>query len=86
MSMTAISAFVRYCEEHGFDVCFANPGTSEMSCVAALQNDPWRLYLTLHENIAVGAADGYARMKQAPALVLLHTGVGLSNGLSNFLI
>ena len=84
MSMTAISAFVRYCEEHGFDVCFANPGTSEMSCVAALQNDPWRLYLTLHENIAVGAADGYARMKQAPALVLLHTGVGLSNGLSNF--
>ncbi len=66
------------------DVCFANPGTSEMHFVAALDAVPqMRGVLTLFEGVATGAADGYARMADKPAAVLLHLGPGLGNGLAN---
>ena len=68
----------------GVDVCFANPGTSEMHFVAALDGVPaLRPVLTLFEGVATGAADGYARMAGRPAAVLLHLGPGLGNGLAN---
>jgi acetolactate synthase-1/2/3 large subunit len=68
----------------GVDVCFANPGTSEMHFVAALDTVPqMRGVLTLFEGIATGAADGYARIVGRPAAVLLHLGPGLGNGLAN---
>ena len=70
--------------DHGVDVCFANPGTSEMHFVAALDEVPrMRGVLTLFEGVATGAADGYARMAGKPAAVLLHLGPGLGNGLAN---
>ncbi|MGQ9406671.1 acetolactate synthase large subunit [Mycolicibacterium gilvum] len=70
--------------DHGVDVCFANPGTSEMHFVAALDAVPqMRGILTLFEGVATGAADGYARMADKPAAVLLHLGPGLGNGLAN---
>src|SRR5262249_1826113 len=63
---------------------FANPGTSEMHFVAALDRVPgMRAVLALHENVATGAADGYARMAERPAATLLHLGPGLANGLAN---
>jgi acetolactate synthase-1/2/3 large subunit len=66
------------------DVCFANPGTSEMHFVAALDTVPaMRGVLTLFEGVATGAADGYARIAGRPAAVLLHLGPGLGNGLAN---
>ena len=69
---------------NGIDVCFANPGTSEMHFVAALDTVPqMRGVLTLFEGIATGAADGYARIVGRPAAVLLHLGPGLGNGLAN---
>ena len=59
------------------DVCFANPGTSEMHFVAALDAVPqMRAVLTLFEGVATGAADGYARMADKPAAALLHLGPG----------
>ena len=68
----------------GVDACFANPGTSELHLVAALQNDTrMRSVLCLFEGVATGAADGYARMKGAPAATLLHLGPGLANGWAN---
>jgi acetolactate synthase-1/2/3 large subunit len=68
----------------GIDVCFANPGTSEMHFVAALDAVPeMRGVLTLFEGVATGAADGYARIAGKPAAVLLHLGPGLGNGLAN---
>ncbi|MFY9927147.1 MAG: acetolactate synthase large subunit, partial [Streptosporangiaceae bacterium] len=68
----------------GVDVCFMNPGTSEMHFVAALDAVPrLRGVLTLFEGVATGAADGYARMAGKPAAVLLHLGPGLGNGLAN---
>ncbi|HEY7052769.1 MAG TPA: acetolactate synthase large subunit [Mycobacterium sp.] len=68
----------------GVDVCFANPGTSEMHFVAALDSVPeMRGVLTLFEGVATGAADGYARIAGKPAAVLLHLGPGLGNGLAN---
>ncbi len=68
----------------GVDVCFANPGTSEMHFVAALDGVPaMRPVLTLFEGVATGAADGYYRMAGRPAAVLLHLGPGLGNGLAN---
>ena len=68
----------------GVGVCFANPGTSEMHFVAALDTVPdMRGVLTLFEGVATGAADGYARIADRPAAVLLHLGPGLGNGLAN---
>ncbi|HEY0353485.1 MAG TPA: acetolactate synthase large subunit [Enterovirga sp.] len=69
---------------HDVDVCFANPGTSEMHFVAALDRKPRiRCVLGLFEGVVTGAADGYARMADKPAATLLHTGPGLANGLAN---
>ncbi len=66
------------------DVCFMNPGTSEMHFVSALDAVPaMRGVLALFEGVATGAADGYARMAGRPAAVLLHLGPGLANGLAN---
>ncbi len=66
------------------DVCFANPGTSEMHFVAALDRKPqMRCILGLFEGVVTGAADGYARMADKPAATLLHLGPGLANGLAN---
>ena len=66
------------------DVCFANPGTSEMHFVAALDRvSGMRCVLGLFEGVVTGAADGYARMLDRPAVTLLHLGPGLANGLSN---
>ena len=68
----------------GVDVCFANPGTSEMHFVAALDDVPaMRGVLTLFEGVATGAADGYGRVADRPAAVLLHLGPGQGNGLAN---
>jgi acetolactate synthase I/II/III large subunit len=69
---------------NGVDVCFANPGTSEMHFVGALDRKPqMRCVLGLFEGVVTGAADGYARMMEKPAATLLHTGPGLANGLAN---
>jgi acetolactate synthase-1/2/3 large subunit len=67
----------------GVDVCFSNPGTSEMHFVAALDRIPgMRCILGLQENVVTGAADGYWRMADRPACTLLHCGPGLANGLA----
>jgi acetolactate synthase I/II/III large subunit len=69
---------------NGIDVCFANPGTSEMHFVAALdRNEGMRCVLALFEGVVTGAADGYARMTDRPAATLLHLAAGLANGLAN---
>ncbi len=66
------------------EVCFTNPGTSEMHFVAALDKEPqMRSILGLFEGAVTGAADGYARMAGKPAVTLLHLGPGLANGLAN---
>lgn len=66
------------------EMCFANPGTSEMHLVAALDAAPGiRPVLTLHEGVASGAADGWGRVTGRPASTLLHLGPGLANALSN---
>jgi len=68
----------------GVDVCFANPGTSEIHLVDALDRCPrMRAVPVLFEGVATGAADGYARMTGKPACTLFHLGPGLSNALAN---
>jgi len=68
----------------GASVCFANPGTTEMPIVGALdQVDGMRAVLGLFEGVCTGAADGYGRMSRRPATTLLHLGPGLANGLAN---
>ena len=82
--MNGAQALIRTLVEAGVDVCFANPGTSEMHFVAALDDVPeMRAVLTLFEGVATGAADGYARMAGRPAATLLHLGPGMANGLAN---
>ena len=68
----------------GVDVCFSNPGTSEMQLVSAIgNNEGMRAILCLFEGVVTGAADGYARMSDKPALTLLHVGSGFSNSMAN---
>jgi len=77
-------ALVRTLLASGVTTCFANPGTSEMHFVAALDRVPGlRCVLCLFEGVATGAADGYGRMAEQPAMTLLHGGPGLANGLAN---
>jgi acetolactate synthase-1/2/3 large subunit len=82
--MNGAQALIKTLVGGGVDVCFANPGTSEMHFVAALDAVPaMRGVLTLFEGTATGAADGYGRMTGRPAVALLHLGPGLGNGLAN---
>jgi acetolactate synthase-1/2/3 large subunit len=82
--MNGAESLVRTLVGGGVDVCFSNPGTSEMHFVAALDRvEGMRCVLALFEGVATGAADGYARMAEKPAATLLHLGPGLANGLAN---
>ena len=82
--MNGAQALIRTLVDRGVDVCFTNPGTSEMHFVAALDAVPeMRGVLGLFEGVVTGAADGYARMADRPAATLLHLGPGLGNGLAN---
>ena len=82
--MNGAQALIRTLVDAGVDVCFMNPGTSEMHFVAALDDVPeMHGVLALFEGVATGAADGYARMADKPAATLLHLGPGLGNGLAN---
>ena len=68
----------------GVDVCFANPGTSEMHFVSAIDRvEGMRPVLGLFEGAVTGMADGYGRMAERPSATLLHLGPGLANGLAN---
>ena len=83
-SGTAAEAVLRTAAAFGIDVCFANPGTTELSLVQALDHCPEiRPVLAVFEGVCTGAADGYARISGRPALALLHLGPGLANGLAN---
>jgi acetolactate synthase I/II/III large subunit len=82
--MNGAESIVRTLSEGGVEVCFANPGTSEIHLVAALDHVKGiRGVPCLFEGVAVGAADGYARMTAKPACSLLHLGPGFANGLAN---
>src|SRR5437763_854093 len=82
--MNGAESVVRTLVGGGVDVCFANPGTSEMHFVAALDRvDGMRCVLGLFEGVVTGAADGYYRMSDNPAATLLHLGPGLANGLAS---
>jgi len=82
--MNGATTLVQTLKAAGIEVCFANPGTSEMHFVAALdQVGGIRCILGLFEGVVTGAADGYARMSGKPAVTLLHLGPGLGNGLAN---
>src|SRR5688572_17218023 len=77
-------ALIQTLVDSGVEVCFTNPGTSEMHFVAAVDDVPgMRTVLGLFEGVVTGAADGYARMADKPAATLLHLGPGLANGLAN---
>ncbi|MCK8786822.1 acetolactate synthase large subunit [Roseomonas sp. NAR14] len=82
--MNGAESLVHTLLRSGVEVCFANPGTSEMHFVAALDRVPgMRCVLGLQENVVTGAADGYFRVTDRPAATLLHCGPGLGNGLAN---
>jgi acetolactate synthase-1/2/3 large subunit len=82
--MNGAESLVTTLLESGVDTCFANPGTSEMHFVAALDQIPgMRCVLGLQENIVTGMADGYYRIAGKPASTLLHCGPGLANGWAN---
>jgi len=82
--MNGAQSLVQTLVNCGVDTCFANPGTSEMHLVAALDTvKGLRPVLCLFEGVATGAADGYGRIAGKPAATLLHLGPGLANGLAN---
>ena len=82
--MNGAEALMQTLCDGGVEVCFANPGTSEMQLVAAIDKQKkMRAILGLFEGVVTGAADGYGRMTDKPAVTLLHLGPGLANGLAN---
>lgn len=82
--MNGAEALIETLADCGVEVCFANPGTSEMQLVAAVdKHDSMRAVLGLFEGVVTGAADGYGRMADKPAITMLHLGPGLANGLAN---
>jgi len=81
--MNGAETLVETLADEGVEVCFANPGSSEMHFLAALENPRIRSVLCLFEGVCTGAADGWYRMKDRPASTLLHLGPGLANGLAN---
>ncbi len=82
--MNGAESLVRTLLASGVDTCFANPGTSEMHFVAALDKvEGMRCVLGMAETVVTGAADGYGRMAGKPAATLLHCGPGFANGLAN---
>ncbi len=82
--MNGADALLQTLVANDVTTCFANPGTSEMQFVSALDREPrMRAILCLFEGVATGAADGYGRMTGAPACTLLHLGPGYGNGLAN---
>lgn len=83
-TMTGAEALVGTLADHGVTACFANPGTSEMHLVTALDGEPRiRSVLCLFEGVATGAADGFARVSGKPAMTLLHLGAGYLNAGAN---
>ena len=82
--MNGAESVVRSLHAAGVEVCFANPGTSEMQFVDALDRTGlMRCVLGLFEGVTTGAADGYARMAHRPAVTLLHLAPGLANAGAN---
>ncbi|MGA1682862.1 MAG: thiamine pyrophosphate-binding protein, partial [Ilumatobacteraceae bacterium] len=82
--MNGAESLLRTLVASGVEVCFANPGTSEMHFVTALDRAPgMRAVLGLFEGVVTGMADGYGRMADKPAATLPHLGPGLANGLAN---
>lgn len=82
--MNGAESLVHTLVNNGVDVCFANPGTSEMHFVAALDRiSGVRCIPGMQENVVTGMADGYYRIAQKPAATLLHCGPGLANGIAN---
>lgn len=84
MAVNGAESLLRTLVASGVETCFANPGTSEMHFVTALDRAPgMRAVLGLFEGVVTGMADGYGRMAEKPAVTLLHLGPGLANGLAN---
>ncbi len=82
--MTGAESLVRTLISSDIDICFANPGTTELQLVIALDKvEGMRCVLGMAEAIVTGCADGYARMAGKPAMTLLHCGPGFANGISN---
>lgn len=81
--MNGAESLVATLADQGVEICFANPGTSEMHFLAALDTPRLKSVLCLFEGVCTGAADGWYRMRDTPACTLLHLGPGLSNGLAN---
>ncbi|MFB6978560.1 acetolactate synthase large subunit, partial [Streptomyces scopuliridis] len=84
VTRTGAQALIETAATGGVEVCFANPGTTEMPLVTALDETPAvRPVLGLFEGVCTGAADGYARIAGKPAMTLLHMGPGFANGIAN---
>src|SRR5688572_8187513 len=82
--ITGAEAILNVSAAAGIKVCFANPGTTELSLVQALDKNPAiHSVLAIFEGVCTGAADGYTRITGTPALALLHLGPGLANGIAN---
>src|SRR5512143_1322382 len=82
--MNGAEALIETALRAGIDICFANPGTTELPLTVAMDAIPGvHAVLCLFEGVCTGAADGYGRMSGHPALTLLHHGPGLANGIAN---
>jgi acetolactate synthase-1/2/3 large subunit len=82
--MTGAESLISTLIASDVEICFANPGTTEMQFIVALDKvESMRCVLGMAETVVTGCADGYARMVEKPAMTLLHCGPGFANGIAN---
>ena len=82
--MNGAEALMSVAKQAGTEICFANPGTTEMPMDMAMDSAPGiRPVLALHENVCSAAADSYGRLAGKPAMTITHLGPGFANSCAN---
>ena len=88
---TAADAFLLSLNQAGIDYFFANPGTDFAPIIEGYSygaQQGWKLPTPLpitHETVAMGMAYGYTLATGRTQAVMLHTNVGLANGIMGLL-
>src|SRR5262249_25957166 len=81
-AMTVRAAVISLLREFGLTTVFGNPGSTELPMFRDFPAD-FRYVLGLQESIVVAMADGFAQAQSLPALVNLHSAIGVGHALGS---
>src|SRR6185312_16775998 len=79
MIKTGADLFIEALQKENVDLIFGYPGGAALPIYDALHRNPIRHILTRHEQGAIHAAEGYARVTGKPGVVIATSGPGATN-------